>query len=175
MALAPELDVRGAASWSPDGQWLAVTAADSAGLRVFKVPVNGGDPVRLVDSASFNPVWSPDGRYIVYSGAPRARSVSIAAVAPNGSPYPMPALSVDRLGDSYRFLPDGKQLVVKLGGFRRQNFWLVDLATGARRQLTSLKPGESILRFDVATDGKSIVFERVRENSDVVVIELPPR
>jgi Tol biopolymer transport system component len=174
-ALAPELDVRGAAAWSPDGQWLAVTAADSAGLRVFKVPVNGGDPVRLVDSASFNPVWSPDGRYIVYSGSPRARSVSIAAVAPNGSAYPMPTLSVDRLGDSYRFLPDGKQLVVKLGGFRRQNFWLVDLATGARRQLTSLKPGESILRFDVAMDGKSIVFERVRENSDVVVIELPPR
>jgi hypothetical protein len=63
--------------------------------------------------------------------------------------------------------------VVKLGGFRRQDFWVFDLATGARRQLTRLRPGESIVRFDVSPDGKRILFERVRENSDVVLIELP--
>jgi hypothetical protein len=28
-------------------------------------------------------------------------------------------------------------------------------------------------RFDVSPDGKRIVVERVRENSDVVLIELP--
>jgi Tol biopolymer transport system component len=83
-------------------------------------------------------------------------------------------LSVDRIGDSYRFLPDGKRLVVKLGGFRRQDFWLFDIASGQRRQLTSLQPGQSLQRFDVSPDGKRIVFERVRENSDVVLIELPP-
>ena len=173
--LAESLDVRGPASWSPDGEWLAVAAADSTGVRLFKVPANGGQPVRLVDSASMNPVWSPDGKFIVYSGAPRARSVAMAAVTPDGKPYPIPALTVDRLGDSYRFLPGSKQLVVKLGGFRRQDFWLFDLATGQRRQLTKLRPGESILRFDVSPDGKRIVFERVRENSDVVLIELPAR
>jgi hypothetical protein len=27
----------------------------------------------------------------------------------------------------------------------------------------------------VSPDGKRVVFERVRENSDVVLIELPPR
>jgi Tol biopolymer transport system component len=80
---------------------------------------------------------------------------------------------VDRLGDSYRFLPDGSRLVVKLGGFRRQDFWLLNLATGARRQLTRLKPGESLLRFDVSGDGRQLFFERVRENSDVVLIEVP--
>jgi hypothetical protein len=63
--------------------------------------------------------------------------------------------------------------VVKLGGFRRQDFWLFDLATGARRQITKLRPGESLVRFDVSPDGKRILFERVRENSDVVLIELP--
>jgi Tol biopolymer transport system component len=175
VTLAPKLDVRGTASWSPDGQWLAVGAADSTGVRLFKVPINGEEPVRLVDSASFNPLWSPDGRYIVYSGRPRGRSVSIAAVTPDGQPFTLPPLSVDRLGDSYRFLPGGKQLIVKLGGFRRQDFWLFDVATGARRQLTKLRPGESILRFDVSPDGKSILFERERANSDVVLIELPAR
>jgi dipeptidyl aminopeptidase/acylaminoacyl peptidase len=172
--LAEELNVKGGASWSPDGEWLAVAAADSAGVRVFKVPANGGRPVRLIDSVAFNPVWSPDGKFIVYSASPRGRSVSIAAVTPDGTPYPFPALTVDRRGDSYRFLPGGKQLVVRLGGFRRQDFWLFDVVTSARRQLTKLRTGESILRFDVSPDGKHIVFERVRENSDVVLIELPP-
>ena len=65
--------------------------------------------------------------------------------------------------------------MVKLGGFRRQDFWLLDLATGKRRQLTRLRPGESLHRFDISPDGRRIVFERVRENSDVALIELPSR
>lgn len=148
---------------------------DGPGLRVFKVPAAGGTPVRLVDSVSSNPVWSPDGKYILYSGTSRARSVPLKAVAPDRQPFPLPSLLVDRVGDSYRFLPGGKQLVVKLGGFRRQDFWLFDVSTGQRRQLTRLRPGESVLRFDVSPDGKHVLFERVRDNSDVLLIELPRR
>jgi Tol biopolymer transport system component len=170
--VAESLDVRSAGSWSPDGQWIAVAAKEGAGVRIFKIPIHGGPPVRLVDSVSSNPVWSPDGTFILYSGTPRARNVQVKAVTPEGRPYPLPALSVDRVGDSYRFLPGGKQLVVKQGGFRRQDFWLFEIATGQQRRLTSLRPGESLHRFDVSPDGKRIVFERVRENSDVVLIEL---
>ena len=173
-SVAESLDVRGAPSWSPDGKWLAVAAREGASVHVFKIPVGGGAPVRLVDSVSTNPVWSPDGGFILYSGTPRARSATLRAVTPEGAPYPLPALMVDRIGDSYRFLPGGKQLVVKLGGFRRQDFWLFDIASGRQRRLTSLPPGQSLLRFDVSPDGKRILFERVRENSDVVLIELPP-
>ena len=168
------LDVRGAASWSPDGKWIAVAAKEGLQARVFKIPVEGGAPVRLVDSVSSNPVWSPDGKFIVYSGTSRARSVPLKAVTPDGQPYALPELSVDRVGDSYRFLPDGTELVVKLGGFRRQDFWLFDVTNGGRRRLTALRPGESLQRFDVSPDGKRILFERMRENSDVVLIELPP-
>lgn len=174
-ALAESLDVRGAASWSPDGKWIAITAKQGLGTRVFKVPADGGAPMRLMDSVSSNPVWSPDGKIILYSGTPRARSVPLKAVTPDGKSFPLPPLVVDRVGDSYRFLPDGNALVLKQGGFRRQDFWLVDLSSGKRRQLTSLAPGESLQRFDVSPDGKQIVFERVRENSDVVLIELPSR
>jgi Tol biopolymer transport system component len=176
-SLADSLDVRGAPSWSPDGKWIAVAAREGEGARVFKVPVDGGAPVRLVSTFSSNPVWSPDGKVILYSGTPRGRSVPMNAVTPDGTPVvlPFPSLLVDRLGDSYRFMPDGRGLVVKLGGFRRQDFWSFDLTTGARRQLTRLKPGESVHRFDIAPDGRRIVFERVHENSDIALIELPDR
>jgi Tol biopolymer transport system component len=173
--LAESLDVRGAPSWSPDGKWIAVGATDGPGVRVFTIPADGGTPVRLVDSVSSNPVWSPDGKFILYSGTPRARSAPLKAVTPDRQAFSLPPLLVDRVGDSYRFLPDGKRLVVKLGGFRRQDFWLFDLTTGQRRQLTRLRPGDALQRFDVSPDGKRVLFERVRENSDVVLIELPRR
>jgi TolB protein len=173
--VAESLDVRGAPSWSPDGKWIAVAAEEGKGARLFKVPIGSGSPARLVDSVSSNPAWSPDGRFILYSGTPRARNAPVKAVTPEGKPIPIPQLFVDRDGDSYRFLSDGQQLVVKQGGFRRQDFWLIDLVTGARRLITRLKPGESLQRFDVSPDGKRIVFERVWENADVVLIELPRR
>ena len=175
--LAESLDIRGAPSWSPDGKWIAVAARDSGAVRVFKVRLEDGKPQRLVDSVSSNPVWSPDGRFILYSGTPRGRSVPLNAMTPDGKPFALSfaPLLVDRLGDSYRFLPDGRSIVVKLGGFRRQDFWLINVATGKRRQLTRLPPGQSLLRFDVSPDGKRIVFERVRENSDVALIDVPGR
>jgi Tol biopolymer transport system component len=173
--LAESLDVRGGASWSPDGKWIAVGAMAGPGVHLFKVPADGGTPVRLVDSVSSNPVWSPDGKFILYSGTSRGRSVPLKAVTPDRKPFPLPSLLVDRVGDSYRFLPSGKQLVVKLGGFGRQDFWLFDVTTGQRRQLTRLQAGGSLRGFDVSPNGKRIVFERVRGNSDVVLIELPRR
>jgi len=171
--LGDSLEVSGAPSWSPDGKWIAAGVEDEKGVRLFKIPLDGATPVRLVNSASSNPVWSPDGKFIVYSGTPRARTAPLQAVTPDGTPVPLPSVLVDRVGDSYRFIPGGKSLVIKQGGFRRQDFWLLDLATGQRRQLTKLHPGESVHRFDVSPDGKRIVFERVRENSDIALIELP--
>jgi Tol biopolymer transport system component len=170
-SLTDSLDVRGTPSWSPDGAWIAIAAADTRGVRVYRVPSSGGTPVRLVDSVSSNPVWSPKGDFILYSGTPRGRSVPVRAVTPDGKPHPLSPLTVDRLGDSYRFLPDG-HVVVKLGGFRRQNFWLVDLATGARRQLTNIPSGALVPRFDTSPDGKRIVFELLRAHSDIALIEL---
>ena len=49
---------------------------------------------------------------------------------------------------------------------------MVDLDSGQRRQLTNLKPGFSIGSFDVSPDGRQIIFDRVRQNSDIVLIDL---
>ncbi len=173
--LAASLDVRGSASWSPDGGWIAVSADQGDGARLFKVPTDGGPPVRLVDTTASNPLWSPDGAFILYSGAQIGRTVPVKAVTPPGQPYPLPELWVYRIDENYRFLPGGRELVLMQGGFRRQNLWLLDLNTGRQRQLTNLQPGSSLRSFDVSPDGKRILFDRVQENSDIVLIELPGR
>jgi serine/threonine protein kinase len=169
--LAPSLDVRDAPSWSPDGKFIAVAAAEAEGSRLYKVPVDGTAPVRLLDGISHQPLWSPDGRFILYAEPIEGAQYAIKAVTPEKQPYPLPELWLLR-GNSYRFLPNGKQLVALIGRSSNQNFWLFDLQNGQRRQLTNLKSGDPIGIFDVSPDGRQILFDRVRQNSDIVLIDL---
>jgi serine/threonine protein kinase/Tol biopolymer transport system component len=178
--LAESIEVQSAASWSPDGKWVAVAANEGEGTRVFKIPLDGGPPVRLRDTLSFNPVWSPDDRFIVYSEQRASGSFEVKTMSPDGAPVVVPAVA--SLGSSfplafgtpYRFTPDGKTLVTLQGTAPHQNFFSVDVATGAQRQLTSfdLKSGSVIQNFDISSDGKRIVFDRLRNHADIVLMNL---
>jgi Tol biopolymer transport system component len=54
-----------------------------------------------------------------------------------------------------------------------RDFWLLDLATKQSRQVTRLDNQGRLRTFDITPDGKFIVFDRSRENSDIVLINLP--
>ena len=77
-----------------------------------------------------------------------------------------------RGGDRYRFMPNGAAVVLLLEEDGRQNFWLYDLQTGSRRQLTDLAQDAAIRSFDVSRDGEQVIFDRIRDNADIVVIDL---
>jgi Tol biopolymer transport system component len=51
--VAESLDVRDTPSWSPDGRWIAVCANEGGANPLFKVPLQGGAPVRLVDGVTW--------------------------------------------------------------------------------------------------------------------------
>jgi hypothetical protein len=54
-----------------------------------------------------------------------------------------------------------------------RDFWLLDFATGHQRRLTSFSDRGKLQAFNIMADGKQIVFDRSRENSDIVLIDLP--
>jgi Tol biopolymer transport system component len=180
--LAPSLEVRSAASWSPDGKWVAVAANENERARLFLVPVEGGAPVRLVDSPSYNPLWSPDGRYILYSEPLQGSQMLVKAITPNKEAVQIPEIYVPYTATTpYRFLSSRKELIFlqDVGsapapgvGYRTWNFYWADLVTGHQRQLTNLKPGYLMQSFDISKDGKQIIFDRLRDNSNLVLMEL---
>jgi Tol biopolymer transport system component len=174
--LAETIDARGTACWSRDGKWLLTGGNDAKGAGLFKIPIDGGAPVRLVDGKALNPVWSPDGSLIVYANPTVALYAPLLAVRPDGTKAELPAIQVrggKGGGERYRFLPDGKGLVYMQGQLASQDFWLLDLVTMQARPLTHLKGGAAMRTFDITPDGKQIVFDRLRENSNIVLIDLP--
>ena len=169
------IEIQGAAGqasveWSPDGNWIVAGGTDTQGPGLFKIPVDGSAPVRLVTGAATNPIWSPNGDMIVYAGPLVAGQVPLLAVSASGAAVPLPPVKV-RAG-AYRFLRDGNSIVYLP---RRQavDFWLFDLTTGGTRQLTRFANRDQVTAFDLTPDGADIVFDRSRENSDIVLIDLP--
>jgi Tol biopolymer transport system component/tRNA A-37 threonylcarbamoyl transferase component Bud32 len=169
--LTDAIDVRGAASWSPDRKWIVSGGNDARGGGLFKIPVEGGAPVRLAGTG-LDPVWSPNGGLIVYSGTDVGGKEPLRAVTPAGSPVDLPPIQISANGERFRFTPDGKGLVYMQGGFGAQDFRLLNLATRQTRQLTHLTNPAIMRTFDITADGKQIVFDRLRNNSDIVLIDL---
>jgi Tol biopolymer transport system component len=174
-SLSPELDITTAASWSPDGQWIVAGATDSAGTAgLFKIPVQGGAPQRLATGIASNPVWSPDGSIIVYTGPIVGIMGTLQMVRSDGTPLKTPEITVRVGTEHYRFAPGGRQLIYVPTPTQAdaENFWSLDLISGQSRRLSSFDV-RSMRTFDVTPDGKQIVFDRIRENSDIVLIDLP--
>jgi Tol biopolymer transport system component len=171
--IAEGIDVQGASSWSPDGRWIVTGGSGATGPGLFKIPLEGGPPVRLVAGQALNPVWSPDGSLIVYAGTNVRTFAPLLAVHPDGSSVKLPEITLRRLGERVRILPDGKSLIYMQGLLASQDFWLLDLASMKSRALTRLQNRAGMRTFDVTSDGKQIVFDRLRENSHVVMIDLP--
>ena len=171
--IAEGIDVQGTSCWSPDGKWIVTGGSGANGSGLFKIPVEGGPAVRVVAGPALNPVWSPDGSLIVYAGTNVRTFAPLLAVHPDGTSVELPQISVRRLGERVRFLPDGKSLIYMQGLLASQDFWLLDLASMKSRPLTRLQNRATMQTFDITDDGKQIVFDRLRENSQVVMIDLP--
>jgi Tol biopolymer transport system component len=171
-SLAEAIDIRGSACWSPDGKWIVAGGIDDRGPGLFKIPLDRGAPVRLTASTARDPVWSSSGDLIVYTGANVSVDAPLLAMRSDGTPVELPAIRIRVEGKRYRFLPNGQALVYAQGPFPAQDFWLLDLATKQSRRLTRLTNSAATQSFDVTADGKEIVFDRVRNNADIVLIDL---
>ena len=185
-SFAPQIDIRGAADWSPDGRTIAVAGRDAQGDGLFLLSAQGQMLRRLVSGPALDPAWSPDGDFILYSGVfsggsakARGAGAPLLATRPDGTPYSLPTVATESSQSGLRVSPGNYRFIDKSRLVYRPvpeavDFWLFDLRTAATRQLTQLKNKGRLRGFDVSPDGKHIVFDRVKQNSDIVLIERHP-
>jgi hypothetical protein len=72
--------------WSPDGRYLVYTGVRGGEIDLYKIPVEGGDEIRLTTSPALDdgPEFSPDGRYIYFNSS-RNGLMQIWRMRPDGS------------------------------------------------------------------------------------------
>jgi Tol biopolymer transport system component len=173
--LAKSLEVRGAVAWSPDGNSLTVAVSSDREPQLFRVPLDGQSPSAVLEGYAINPVWSPDGSFLVYADADAGPDFVLKAVKPDGARYDLPEIKLPRGARRVVFVPGRRALIALQGEMKHNNFWYIDLDSGARRQLTNFGREFTIRDFDVSPDGGEIMFDRRRENSDLALIELGGR
>jgi Tol biopolymer transport system component len=164
------LDLLGGPAWAPHGQSITSAAKVEGIPHLFRIPLDGSLAL-LVREYAVDPVWAPDGAFVVYSGPDIGATFPVKAATADGAPYPLGNLTLTRGARRLRFFERRRALVVMRGDIQHKNLWLIDLETGAERQLTSFSPDFDVRDFDVSPDGREIVLERVQEHSDVVLLE----
>ena len=135
------LELHGAPAWAPDGQSITVAAVNDGVPRLFSVPVDGRSPVRFVEEHSVDPVWSPDGDIVVFSGPDIGTTFPIKAVNADGSAHALPKLTLTRGARHVAFMPGRRALVVARGDLQHKNLWLIDLDNRRRASADQSRSG----------------------------------
>jgi dipeptidyl aminopeptidase/acylaminoacyl peptidase len=174
-AVGGALEWQGTPAWAPDGRTLAASAAEGSTPHLFTVDLDSGVAAPLSGDYALDPVWSPDRRFIVFSGADIGTTFRVEAIGADGSTHTLPPITLTRGARHLRFLPGGHSLVVMKGEIRHKNLWAIDLETGAERQLASLPPDFEVSDFDLSSDGREIVVERTQAHSQIVMLDLSRR
>jgi Tol biopolymer transport system component/DNA-binding winged helix-turn-helix (wHTH) protein len=156
-------------SFSPDGRWVFFKSLISGFGFVFRVGIEGGEAVRLMDHPAADPVASPDGSLVAvfYRTAPTATNELAVVSSAGGEPRLIRDLAA-HFG-RFRWTPDGRALAYSARYEGVGNIWLQPLDGGAPRQWTRWGT-DPIFFFDWSRDGKWLAYSKGAVTSDVVKI-----
>ena len=162
---------QGAADWSPDGTRIVTGGRDAKGPGLFIIPVDTGVPARLrrgpVGQSGLVAGWQSDCLCRSVRRRPGRTSWSATGwhgcrVAARDGPAGRLSLPARRQGLGVLATHSG-------AGFLAPRFRHGEIPSSSR----SLSNQGALRTFDITPDGKSIVFDRSRQNSNIVLIELP--
>jgi Tol biopolymer transport system component len=166
----------GNSNWAaptPDGRFVIYERTGEGSLtNLYKIPLEGGEPVRLTRQLSVRPVVSPDGRWIAhwYKGEGPSAPWQIALTPPEGGPparlFDVPQNEAD--GNSVlRWTADSRGVIYTDYLHGVTNLRLQPVEGGPARQLTNATR-EVFYSFDLAPDGRLLLANGLT-TSDVVL------
>ncbi len=159
---------------SIDGKWVVFhhRTPTGAALHLWKVLIDGGDPIEITQQSCQRPAVSPaDGRIACWYTEDASKPHWRIGIFPPGGGQPAqtfefaPSVSID---SSMHWTPDGRAITYVDNRGGASNIWSQPFDGSPARPLTSFKAAQ-ILSFAWSRDGK-LAFSRGILSSDVVLI-----
>jgi Tol biopolymer transport system component/DNA-binding winged helix-turn-helix (wHTH) protein len=154
---------------SPDGSWVIYhTVSDQ---RLWKVSIEGGDPVRLTEQYAVAPSISPDGRLIACVRKRDKKTLQLIIIPSDGGD-PLHAFGIEPLRlSSYRLWwePDGNGLRYAASHHGVTSLYRQSLKGGAPERLFDLNE-DDIFDFAYSPDGQQLAATRGDWRFDVILI-----
>ena len=154
--------------FSPDGQWLRYRAAG----KVWKVSIDGGEPVLSGDGLPHTLGVSPDGKLRAFVPEDNQTEGKRMAIAPflGGPPFAILKLPDDaQISGGMRWTPDSRALTFIVGRNDVSNIWSQPIDGGPAQQLTDFK-ADWIHGFAWSHDGKQLAVVRGTTPSDLMLV-----
>ncbi|HUD84144.1 MAG TPA: hypothetical protein VMQ67_11605 [Candidatus Saccharimonadales bacterium] len=140
-----------------DGTTLGISDQSSGQSRVSVVPIGGGAPRQITPlSPSYCHGWSPDGKFLVYTGG-RNGKFDIYKTAADGSGEEVRLTDADGLNDGPEFTPDGQYIYFNSSRTGKMQLWRMKPDGQDQEQVTRDEYNNWFPH--VSPDGKWIVFE----------------
>jgi Tol biopolymer transport system component len=160
---------------TPDG-WIYYHST-KGGAAMWRIPVAGGQPEKIITGRYFPSAASPDGTFLAAIIRPEgAKAYSLAVLAVEGnSPRVFKefkaAQGADLLnGASWlRWSPDGESIVYIVTKKGISNLWTQPLGGGEPKQLTNFT-NSRIYSFDFSPNGKQVICARGELSGYVVML-----
>ena len=123
---------------------------------VYKLPINGGEPVQLTFKApSFLHGWSPDGRYILYTSK-RNEQFELYRGNSDGTGEELQLTQNDSMDDGSEYTPDGKYIYFNSSRSGAMRLWRMDADGKNPKQITHDNFNDWFPH--ISPDGKHILF-----------------
>lgn len=136
--------------------------------QIYKVPVAGGEPVKIDDykSGGWQLQFSPDGKWILFFGGETRNDKPRTAIIDRKS-----GKIVRYFDNNFAprgWMPDSKAIVDSMS--QTQQLWRQPIDGSAAEKIYDLSPLK-IARWDFSADGKQIVISLGNSTSEVVIIQ----
>jgi Tol biopolymer transport system component len=142
----------GRPSLSPDGQRLALEVTQGTGTDIWAYDWRRDTMTRMTFAGTaVDPLWSPDGRYIVF----RAAGAGISAIRSDGAGKPQSLTQSKNIQWPFSLAPDGKRLAfMEQPSTGTYDLWTVPLETDG----TGLRAGKPEVFLQTPADERAPSF-----------------
>ena len=160
---------------SPDGKWVIYNTTDDRLL--WKISIEGGEPMRITSFIASRPSVSPDGKMIACVGRNEGKHQILILPIEGGQPLKRIDFSGDSLSRTrLEWTPDGKAVIYTARSGRITALFKQSLDGGPPQEFASFEQDE-LFDFSHSINGQFLAVTRGGWQHDIVLISdlLSPR